>query len=107
MSETKQDPNTKPRPSAQEVINSMMPVLHKMLPQMVEVAALYHRNYPADTTHPSVIDAVTVAVPLRQYMISAAVLTHLCMIDKAREKNVTPTDTGIKAAPMNDPEVAG
>lgn len=84
--------------TSQEQIDSMMPALHKLLPQIIEIAKLYHHNYPAETTSDDVINAITVAVPLRHFMISAAILTHLAMIDRAKAP---------KQVPMNDPEVAG
>lgn len=47
-------------------------VYRAMLPQLVELAELYHARYPADKTPAEVIDAVTVAVPLRFFMAAMA-----------------------------------
>lgn len=51
--------------------------LRGMHPRIVEVATMYTTAYPHDKTPPEVIDAVTVAVPLRAYMVMAAAATQV------------------------------
>lgn len=50
----------------------LMPALLKLMPRIHTVAQLYHNTYPVDKTAPEVVDAVTVAVPLRDFMIMTA-----------------------------------
>ena len=42
-------------------------------PAVVEIAGMYNNQYPAASTPGEVIDAVTVAVPLRLFMVMSAV----------------------------------
>jgi len=64
----------------------VMPMLRKYAPQIVEVAKLYNDNYPISTTPPAVIDAVTVALPLRHFMVMAAMCINLVAAEIAAEK---------------------
>lgn len=82
-------PEVKQR-TKQEQINLLLPMMRRLLPQIVEVATLYHKNYPADTTAPEVVDAVTVAVPLRHFMVMTSIVTNLCVIAQEKERNQTP-----------------
>lgn len=51
----------------------VMDALNRYHPSIVSIAGVYNGQFPADTTAPEVIDAVTVAVPLRVFMVMAAV----------------------------------
>ena len=55
---------------------SILDALHGMHPQIANVAGIYATAYPHEKTLPEVLDAVTVAVPLRTYMVMAAVATQ-------------------------------
>ena len=55
---------------------SILDALHGMHPQIVNVAGIYANAYPYDKTSHEVLDAVTVAVPLRMFMVMAAVATQ-------------------------------
>lgn len=80
------DGQAKQELTRQEQIDTLLPLMRRMLPQIVEVAELYHTNYPVNKTLPEVVDAVTVAVPLRHFMVMASIVTNLCVI--AQEKKV-------------------
>lgn len=69
----------------QEQIDTLVPLMRRMLPQIVEVAQLYHTNYPVNKTLPEVVDAVTVSVPLRHFMVMASICTNLCVIAQEKE----------------------
>lgn len=69
----------------QEQVDVLIPLMRRMLPQIVEVAQLYHTNYPVNKTLPEVVDAVTVAVPLRHFMVMASICTNLCVIAQEKE----------------------
>ncbi|MHB1097969.1 MAG: hypothetical protein ACYCZR_00310 [Burkholderiales bacterium] len=56
---------------------SILNALRSMHPQIVQVATMYSTEYPHEKTLPEVLDAVTVAVPLRTYMVMAAVATQV------------------------------
>ena len=58
-------------------IEALMPVLRKVMPSLVTVGAAYNKAYPYATTSPDVLDAVTVAVPLRQFMVMTGVCSVL------------------------------
>ena len=67
---------------------SIINALGSMHPQIVQVAAMYTNAYPHETTAPEVIDAVTVAVPLRTFMVLAAVATQV--LSESNAKVPTP-----------------
>lgn len=54
---------------------SIREALRNSMPKMLEVGKLYADAYPPANTPPAVLDAVTVAVPLRFYMTVMAFLT--------------------------------
>ena len=56
---------------------SILDALHGMHPQIANVAGIYATAYPHDKTSHEVLDAVTVAVPLRMFMVMAAVATQV------------------------------
>lgn len=56
---------------------SIFSALRAMHPQILEVATMYTAAYPHEKTAPEVLDAVTVAVPLRTYMVMAAIATQV------------------------------
>lgn len=56
----------------QENSRRLIPALHKAMPNIMALGAAYHKAYPVDTTEPAVVDAVTVSVPLRHFMLMAA-----------------------------------
>lgn len=55
---------------------TLIPTLRSMYPNIVQVAKLYSDTYPHDKTAPEVIDAVTVAVPLRTFMVMSALVAQ-------------------------------
>lgn len=55
---------------------NIIEALRGMHPQIVQVATMYTTAYPHERTLPEVLDAVTVAVPLRTFMVLAAVATQ-------------------------------
>ena len=69
----------------QEQIDTLIPLMRRMLPQIVEIAQLYHTNYPVNKTSAEVVDAVTVALPLRHFMVMASIATNLCVIAQEKE----------------------
>jgi hypothetical protein len=87
---TTEQAQTKKESTRQEQIDTLLPLMRRMLPGIVEVAQLYHKNYPVMTTLPEVVDAVTVAVPLRHFMVMASIVTNLCVIAQEKEANTTP-----------------
>lgn len=56
---------------------NIIDALRGMHPQIVQVATMYTTAYPHEKTLPEVLDAVTVAVPLRTFMVLAAVATQV------------------------------
>jgi hypothetical protein len=50
----------------------LKPALLRLYPQIVEVAKAYAEAYPPDSTAAEIVNAVTVAVPLRTFMVLAA-----------------------------------
>ena len=62
-----------------------MPMLRKYMPQITEIAILYNKTYPVASTPPEVVNAVTVSVPLRHFMLLSAVCTNLTAADIERE----------------------
>lgn len=64
--------------------------LRSMHPQLVQVATMYNQAYPADKTAPEVLDAVTVAVPLRTFMVLAAIATQVLQEDSAKVPHEEP-----------------
>jgi hypothetical protein len=77
MSEDKKDaveatPTLKP-----EHIEAMLRQMHVRLPHVVEVGKAYNQVYPVATTPPEVINAVTVATPLRDYMLMVGIVSHV------------------------------
>lgn len=84
MTETVEAKPEDPKQTRQEQIDTMLPMMQKMMPSIVEVATLYHKAYPINTTAPEVIDVVTVSLPLRHFMLMAAIISNLCVI--AQEK---------------------
>lgn len=79
-----------------EQIEALIPALRRMVPNIMQVGSLYNQQYPADKTAPEVLDAVTVAVPYRQFMVMAGVCTSL--IAEVIEKEKKATEAGITAA---------
>jgi len=55
---------------------TLTPVLRSMYPSIVQVAKMYNDAYPHESTAPEVLDAVTVAVPLRTYMVMSALVAQ-------------------------------
>jgi hypothetical protein len=55
---------------------TLIPTLRSMYPNIVQVAKMYNDAYPHESTAPEVIDAVTVAVPLRTFMIMSALVAQ-------------------------------
>lgn len=64
---------------------SVLEALRSMHPRIVEVATMYAAAYPHEKTLPEVLDAVTVAVPLRVYMVMAAVATQTLQHEEAKK----------------------
>jgi hypothetical protein len=64
---------------------SLIPTLKSMYPNIVQVAKLYNDTYPHETTPPEVIDAVTVAVPLRTFMVMSALVAQTLAASAAVE----------------------
>lgn len=52
-----------------EQLAKLLPMLRNMMPSLIAVGTMYEKTYPTKTSLPEVLDAVTVAVPLRQYMV--------------------------------------
>jgi hypothetical protein len=55
---------------------TLIPTLRAMYPSIVQVAKMYTDAYPLDKTAPEVVDAVTVAVPLRTFMVMSALVAQ-------------------------------
>lgn len=72
----------------EDQIKALMPILRRYLPQIVEIATLYNKTYPVDTTPPEVVNAVSVVVPLRHFMVMSAVVSNLAILDIEREQAV-------------------
>jgi hypothetical protein len=60
-------------------------------PSIVSIAGVYNDQFPAATTPPAVVDAVTVAVPLRVFMVMAATCTKVLADDAAQAPAAEPT----------------
>lgn len=55
---------------------TLIPSLRSMYPNIVQVAKMYNDAYPHESTAPEVLDAVTVAVPLRTFMLMSALVAQ-------------------------------
>lgn len=97
MTEEAKPEQAKPEQTRQEQIDAMLPMMQKMMPSIVEVATLYNKAYPLASTLPEVVDAVTVSLPLRHFMLMAAIVTNLCVIAKEKEDAATTTKTEVPA----------
>lgn len=61
----------------------LKPQLLKVAPKIVAIGQMYNNAYPLDKTDAKVLDAVTVAVPLRIFLVMAA-STMALITDDAR-----------------------
>lgn len=78
----KQPQDAKPIPrTRQETLDILRKQVRKDLDPLTQVAKAYHQLYPIADTAPEVVDAVTVAVPLRTFMVLTAIATTLVAID--------------------------
>jgi hypothetical protein len=76
---------TPPKKTREEQIALLVPELRKHSPQLLQLGMLYHQRYPWQTTAPEVLDAITVAVPYRLFMLLSGVGTAL--VAEAMEKD--------------------
>jgi hypothetical protein len=67
---------------AQQTIRTALRSMH---PHIVEVATMYNNTYPVASTLPEVVDAVTVAIPLRTFMVLAAIATQVLQEENAKK----------------------
>lgn len=74
-----------PKRSREETLALLRKQVRKDMTNLTEVAKAYHQVYPIATTLPEVVDAVTVALPLRTFMVLAAIATTLVAIDMEKE----------------------
>lgn len=68
---------TKSGLTRQEQIEKLLPAAQRMAGHVLQVGALYNKKYPLDTTPPEVLDAITVAVPYRQFMVMSGITMAL------------------------------
>jgi hypothetical protein len=78
--------DNQPKVNREEQNRVIIPMMHRLLPPIVQAAALYHQLYPLDKTAPEVVDAVTVAVPLRHFMLMTSLVTNLCVMEQERRQ---------------------
>ena len=76
----------------EQQIAILLPVMRKLMPGIIKVANAYDTTYPADKTPAEVFDAVTVAVPLRHFMVMAGICTNCVILDVQREQAATKTE---------------
>ena len=69
----------------EEQLAILKPQLLKVAPKIVAIGQMYQSAYPLDKTDAKVLDAVTVAVPLRIFMVMAASVTALITDDARAE----------------------
>lgn len=81
-----QEDQPKPTRTREEVLAVLTKQLRKDIKPLVECAQMYNQIYPVGKTLPEVLDAVTVPVPLRSYMILASLATTLVAIEVEREQ---------------------
>jgi len=72
MTDTTAAPEQETKVDREEQKATLMPALTKMMPALMAQGAMYHKAYPVKETLPEVIDAVTVSVPLRHFMVMVA-----------------------------------
>lgn len=73
------------KPDYAEQLDKLKTMARHMLPHIVQIGQMYNEAYPHATTAPEVISAVTVAVPLREYMVLAGLATTLIAADETAE----------------------
>jgi len=75
-----------PVQTPEQQVEAMLAVLQKRLPQLLNVATVYNGAYPPDKTSPDVINAVTVAVTLIDYMLLVGVISRLLVMRQEKVK---------------------
>ena len=76
METTPQVPKTK-----EEQMKFLATEFKKFAPNVLHVGKLYQKQYPFTDTNPEVIDAVTVSIPLRQFMLMSSICMLLVLDD--------------------------
>jgi hypothetical protein len=64
----------------------IIPAMRKLLPPVMQAATMFHQHYPLDRTPAAVVDAVTVPVPLRHFMLMVSLVANLCIMEEERAK---------------------
>jgi hypothetical protein len=75
-----------PKVNREEQNRALLPEMRRLLPPILKVGTIYQQAYPFDKTPAAVVDAVTVAVPLRSFMLMAGLVTNLCLMEEERAK---------------------
>jgi hypothetical protein len=84
----------------QEQIDYLLPPMRKMAPDIINIAAMYNKAYPPATTSGDVLDAVTVAVPYRHFMVMASIAVNTLLL---HQPGAAANDD---SKPKTDPEAA-
>lgn len=55
-----------------EQLDKLKPMLARCMPELAQLANIYTKRYPLASTAPEVIDAVTVSISLRSFLVFGA-----------------------------------
>lgn len=106
MSETADNATTEqpdqPKLTREEQNAKLMPALRKSVQDLMEVGVMYQKAYPVGTTPSEVVNAVTVAVPLRHFMVLLGFASNIVAGVMETEKVVNPP----KAETQQEPATA-